>query len=193
MARETSEWKTHKNQSTEARHRGGPARSRDEASVMDVERRGRMVLLLKCTKQRWEECMTTAKPYVIATQVVWDAYKKVQANRGAAGVDGQSLAAFEKDVKNNLSKRWNRRSSGSSFPPPVRRVEIPKGNPGATRPLGMPTVSERIAQMGVKRVLEPPVAPYCHPDAYGYRPGKSALDAVGVTRQRCGRQDGVSD
>jgi len=137
--------------------------------------------------------MTQAKPYVMSKQVVWDAYKKVKASRGAAGVDGQSLAAFEKDVKNNLSKIWNRMSSGSYFPPPVRLVEIPKGNPGATRPLGIPPVSERIAQLVVKLVLEPQVEPSFHPDSYGYRPGKSALDAVGVTRQRCWRQDWVID
>ena len=137
--------------------------------------------------------MTKAKPYEISKQLVWDAYKKVKANRGAAGVDGQSLAAFEKDLKNNLYKIWNRMSSGSYFPPPVRLVEIPKGNTGATRPLGIPTVSDRIAQMVVKLVLEPLVEPHFHPDSYGYRPGKSALDAVGVTRQRCWRQDWVID
>ena len=85
--------------------------------------------------------MTKAKPYEISKHVVWDAYKKVKANRGAAGVDGQSLAAFEKDLKNNLYKIWNRMSSGSYFPPPVRLVEIPKGNTGKTRPLGIPTVA----------------------------------------------------
>jgi RNA-directed DNA polymerase len=137
--------------------------------------------------------MTKAKPYAISKQVVWDAYKKVKANRGAAGVDGESLAAFEKDLKNNLYKIWNRMSSGSYFPPPVRLVEIPKGNTGATRPLGIPTVSDRIAQMVVKLYFEPLVEPHFHPDSYGYRPGKSALDAVGVTRQRCWRQDYVID
>ena len=128
--------------------------------------------------------MTKAKPYEISKQLVWDAYKKVKANRGAAGVDGQSLAAFERNLKNNLYKIWNRMSSGSYFPPPVRLVEIPKGNTGKTRPLGIPTVSDRIAQTVVKLVLEPQVEPHFHPDSYGYRPGKSALDAVGVTRQR---------
>ena len=103
--------------------------------------------------------MTKAKPYAISKQVVWDAYKKVKANRGAAGVDGESLAAFEKDLKNNLYKIWNRMSSGSYFPPPVLRVDIPKGNTGATRPLGIPTVSDRIAQMVVKLYFEPLVEP----------------------------------
>jgi len=137
--------------------------------------------------------MTKAKPYAISKQVVWDAYKKVKANQGAAGVDGQSLAAFEKDLKSNLYKIWNRMSSGSYFPPPVRLVEIPKGNSGSTRPLGIPTVSDRIAQMVVKMYFEPLVEPHFHPDSYGYRPDKSALDAVGVTRQRCWRQDWVID
>jgi RNA-directed DNA polymerase len=137
--------------------------------------------------------MTEAKPYVISKQVVWDAYKKVKANHGAAGVDGESLRAFEQDLKNNLYKLWNRMSSGSYFPPPVRLVHIPKGNTGATRPLGIPTVSDRIAQTVVQLYLEPLVEPHFHPDSYGYRPGKSALEAVGVTRQRCWRQDWVID
>jgi group II intron reverse transcriptase/maturase len=137
--------------------------------------------------------MTKAKPYAIPKRIVWDAYKKVKANRGAAGVDGQSLVAFEKDLKNNLYKLWNRMSSGSYFPPPVRLVEIPKGHTGQTRPLGIPTVSDRIAQMVVKMMFEPDVEPHFHPDSYGYRPGKSALDAVGVTRRRCWRRDWVID
>lgn len=137
--------------------------------------------------------MTTAKPYAIPKSIVWEAYKRVKANRGAAGVDGQSLADFEKDLKNNLFKLWNRMSSGCYFPPPVKLVEIPKGNTGKTRPLGIPTVSDRIAQMVVKLVFEPQVEPHFHPDSYGYRPGKSALDAVAVTRQRCWRRNWVID
>ena len=137
--------------------------------------------------------MTKAKPYVISKMTVWNAYQKVRANRGAAGVDGQTLAEFEKDLKGNLYKLWNRMSSGSYFPPPVRLVEIPKGNSGQTRPLGIPTVSDRIAQMVVKMMLEPDVEPHFHEDSYGYRPGKSALDAVGVTRRRCWRCDWVID
>ncbi len=137
--------------------------------------------------------MTKAKSYEIAKRVVWQAYQKVKANRGAAGVDGETLAIFDKDLKNHRYKLWNRMSSGSYFPPPVRLVEIPKGNTGATRPLGIPTVSDRIAQMVVKLVFEPHVEPYFHPDSYGYRPGKSARDAVGVTRKRCWRQDWVID
>jgi hypothetical protein len=131
-----------------------------------------------------EEPMPEAKPYNIPKQLVWDAYQRVKANRGAAGVDGESLEAFEKDLKGNLFKIWNRMSSGSYFPPPVRLVEIPKDN-GGTRPLGIPTVGDRVAQKVVKMVLEPKVEPVFHPDSYGYRPGRSAIDAVAMARKRC--------
>jgi RNA-directed DNA polymerase len=142
--------------------------------------------------QRWEELVSEAKPYEIPKQLVWKAYQRVRANRGAAGVDGESLAAFERDLKNNLYKVWNRMSSGSYFPPPVRLVEIPKDN-GGIRPLGIPTVADRIAQTVVKMVFEPLVEPVFHEDSYGYRPGKSALDAVGVARKRCWETDWVID
>lgn len=136
--------------------------------------------------------MDRAKPYDIPKREVWEAYKRVRANQGAAGVDGQMISDFEADLKNNLYKLWNRLSSGSYFPPPVRRVDIPKSD-GRMRPLGIPTVADRIAQMVVKRHLEPLVEPQFHPDSYGYRPGKSALDAVGMARQRCWRRDWVLD
>lgn len=136
--------------------------------------------------------MPEAKPYDIPKQLVWDAYQRVKANRGAAGVDGESLAMFEKDLKDNLYKVWNRMSSGSYFPPPVRLVEIPKDN-GGTRPLGIPTVGDRVAQTVVKMVLEPLVEPVFHPDSYGYRPGRSALDAVAVARKRCWDADWIID
>jgi retron-type reverse transcriptase len=138
-----------------------------------------------------EEPMPEAKPYAIPKQLVWDAYQRVKANRGAAGVDGESLAAFETDLKNNLYKVWNRMASGSYFPPPVRLVEIEKES-GGTRPLGIPTVADRVAQTVVKMVLEPIVDPHFHSDSYGYRPGKSALDAVGVARKRAGTPTGSS-
>jgi RNA-directed DNA polymerase len=133
-----------------------------------------------------------AKPFCIAKREVWEAYKKVKANQGAAGVDGQSIAEFEEDLKDNLFKIWNRMSSGSYFPPPVRRVDIPKDN-GKTRPLGIPTVADRIAQTVVKRYLEPILEKHFHPDSYGYRPKKSAIEAIGVGRQRCWRYDWVLD
>ena len=136
--------------------------------------------------------MSEAKPFSISQQEVWEAYQKVKANHGAAGVDGQSIAEFETRVKDNLYRLWNRMSSGSYFPPPVRTVTIPKAD-GGERKLGIPTVSDRIAQMVVKSRLEPVVAPLFHPDSYGYRPGKSALEAVGQTRQRCWKLDWVID
>jgi RNA-directed DNA polymerase len=140
-----------------------------------------------------EEFMAKGKSYEISEQVVWEAYQRVKANRGAAGVDGQSLEAFEKDLKNNLYKIWNRMSSGSYFPPPVRLVEIPKDQGRGVRPLGIPTVADRIAQMVAKLYFEPLVEPHFHPDSYGYRPGKSALDAVGTARERCWHQDWLID
>ena len=137
--------------------------------------------------------MAKGKSYEISKQVVWEAYQRVKANRGAAGVDGQSLKAFEKDLKNNLYKIWNRMSSGSYFPPPVRLVEIPKDQGRGVRPLGIPTVADRIAQMVAKLYFEPLVEPHFHPDSYGYRPGKSALEAVGTARKRCWHQDWLID
>jgi len=133
-----------------------------------------------------------AKPFDISKQVVWDAYQRVRANHGAAGVDGQSLATFEEDLKSQLYKVWNRMSSGSYFPPPVRLVEIPKGK-GGKRPLGIPTVADRVAQTVARAYLEPEVEPGFHEDSYGARPGRSAHDAVGVARRRCWRSDWVID
>jgi group II intron reverse transcriptase/maturase len=116
----------------------------------------------------------------------------VKANQGAAGVDGQSIAEFEANLAGNLYKLWNRMSSGSYFALPVRRVDIPKVD-GGTRPLGIPTVVDRIAQEVARRYLEPILEPRFHVDSYGYRPGKSAIDAVGTARQRCWRYDWVLD
>lgn len=134
--------------------------------------------------------MNPVKPYAIDKRVVWQSYLKVKANRGAAGVDKQSMATNEENLKGNLYKLWNRMSSGSYFPPPVRRVEIPKAS-GGTRALGIPTVSDRIAQMVVKYYLEPQLEPIFDPDSFGYRPGKSAKDAVAVTRTRYWQYDWV--
>ena len=116
----------------------------------------------------------------------------MKANQGAAGVDEPSIADFEKRLKDNLYKIWNRMSSGSYFRSPVRTVKIPKAN-GGERKLGMPTVSDRIAQRVVKSRLEPEVDPLFQADSYGYRRGKSALEAVGPARQRCGRYDWIID
>ena len=133
-----------------------------------------------------------AKPFRIAKREVWEAFKRVKANQGAAGVDGQSIAEFEANLSANLYKLWNRLSSGSYFPPPVRRVDIPKAS-GGTRPLGIPTVADRIAQEVVRRALEPILEPAFHVDSYGYRAGKSAIDAVAKARERCWRSNWVLD
>ena len=159
---------------------------------MEVERRGSVKQpdLMTQPGVAREEVVTTAKPFVISKHRVYEAYRLVKANAGSAGVDKQSIAAFEEDLKDNLYKLWNRMSSGSYLPPPVRAVSIPKKS-GGERILGVPTVSDRIAQMVVKLEFEPKVEPHFLPDSYGYRPGKSALDAVGVTRKRCWRYDWV--
>jgi len=123
---------------------------------------------------------SSGKPFGISKWEVWEAYKKVKGNQGAPGVDGQTLAAFDADLADNLYKIWNRMSSGAYFPPPVLAVEIPKPHGGGIRTLGIPTVADRIVQTVVARHLEAKVEPIFHPDSYGYRPGRSALDAVGA-------------
>jgi RNA-directed DNA polymerase len=133
------------------------------------------------------------KSFEISKRAVWEAYEKVKANKGAPGVDEVSIEEFEKDLKNNLYKIWNRMSSGTYFPPPVRAVEIPKPHGGGTRVLGVPTVADRIAQTVVAGELERKVEPIFHEDSYGYRPGRSALDAVAACRRRCWKTDWVID
>jgi group II intron reverse transcriptase/maturase len=133
---------------------------------------------------------TTDKPFDIDKMQVFEAYKAVKSNAGAAGVDGQTIEQFEADLKSNLYKVWNRMSSGSYFPPPVRAVTIPKKS-GGDRILGVPTVADRVAQMVVKQVIEPNLDPVFLADSYAYRPSKSALDAVGVTRERCWKYDWI--
>lgn len=128
--------------------------------------------------------MSATKPFIIPKQQVMEAFTAVKTNAGAAGIDRQSIEDFEKDLKDNLYKIWNRMSAGSYYPPPVKAVEIPKKN-GGIRILGVPTVADRVAQMVAKMTFEPYVEPVFLPDSYGYRPGKSALDAIKVTRKRC--------
>jgi RNA-directed DNA polymerase len=135
----------------------------------------------------------TEKSFQIPKQLVWEAYKRVKANKGAAGVDGQSIDDFEADLKNNLYRIWNRMSSGTYFPPPVRAVEIPKPHGGGTRMLGIPTVTDRIAQTVVALQLEPRTEAIFHEDSYGYRPGRSPQMAVAKCRERCWRKDWVLD
>jgi len=135
----------------------------------------------------------SGKPFEISKWEVWDAYRLVKANQGAAGVDGCSIEEFESGLKNNLYRVWNRMSSGSYFPSPVKAVEIPKSHGDGVRILGVPTVADRIAQTVVARRLEAKVEPIFHPDSYGYRPGRSALDAVAACRKRCWKYDWTID
>jgi RNA-directed DNA polymerase len=155
------------------------------------ERRGCVIHVLEISQPIfWEELMDKAKSYQISKQVVMKAFQLVKANKGAPGIDEETILEFELNLKDNLYKIWNRMSSGSYFPPPVKVVEIPKKN-GGIRTLGVPTVSDRIAQMTAKLYFEPLVEPCFHPDSYGYRPRKSAIDAVGITRKRCWKYDWV--
>jgi RNA-directed DNA polymerase len=140
-----------------------------------------------------DELKASGKPFRISKQEVWDAWLKVKGNKGAPGIDGVSLAEFEKGLKDNLYKVWNRMSSGTYFPPPVMAVEIPKPHGGGTRVLGVPTVADRIAQTVAAARLEKAVEPVFHPDSYGYRPGKSQLDAVAACRERCWKRNWVID
>jgi RNA-directed DNA polymerase len=133
------------------------------------------------------------KPFRIPKQAVWQAYEKVKRNQGASGVDGQSLAEFETGLQGNLYKIWNRMSSGTYFPPAVRAVEIPKAHGAGTRVLGVPTVADRVAMTVAATYLETRAEPRFHPDSYGYRPGRSPLDAVAVCRERCRKYDWAID
>jgi len=133
-----------------------------------------------------------AKSFDISKKLVWDAYLQVKANGGAPGVDGQTVEDFDRNLRNNLYRLWNRLSSGTYFPPPVRRVSIPK-RAGGTRDLGVPTVADRIAQTVVKMVLEQRVEPHLHADSFGYRRGRSAIDAVRRARERCWKFNWVLD
>jgi RNA-directed DNA polymerase len=146
----------------------------------------------------WEEAKMNMpkpddKPFAIPKSMVWEAWRQVRANKGAPGVDGQALEEFEADLRDNLYVIWNRMSSGSYFPPPVRAVEIPKPHGGGVRMLGVPTIADRVAQTVVAMYLEPLVEPRFHPDSYGYRPGRSAHDALGVCRRRCWKYDWIID
>ncbi len=183
----------HKGERTDAAPRGGASRSSEEVRESGRSEGG------ACSEAKFvgptrdgRSSKDKAKPYCISRQEVLKAYRKVKSNKGAAGIDEQTIEDFERDLKNNLYRVWNRMSSGSYFPPPVRTVRIPKAN-GGERPLGIPTVADRVAQMVVKKRLEPLVDPLFLPDSYGYRPKKSALDAVGRARQMCWAYNWVCD
>jgi RNA-directed DNA polymerase len=134
--------------------------------------------------------MSSGKPFGITKRMVLDAYLRVKANQGAAGIDGESLEMFEANLSNNLYKLWNRMASGSYFPPPVKQMEIEKKT-GGVRVLGIPTVSDRIAQQVVKARIEATLDPIFDPDSYGYRPNKSMQEALDLTRQRCWQYDWI--
>ena len=179
--------------SIDAGHRGGSPCSSDEISVMEMERRGRPVQSEEGDQpQSGRNLHQKTKPYYISKHLLVDAYKRVKANRGSAGVDHQSLKDFERNRKDNLYKLWNRLSSGSYQPQPVLRVEIPKPDNGV-RCLGIPTVTDRIAQMAVKLLIEPELEKHFHPDSFGYRPNKSAHDALQLAQQRCRQRAWVLD
>jgi RNA-directed DNA polymerase len=133
------------------------------------------------------------KSFAIPKRLVWEAWRQVRANKGAPGVDGQDLAEFEADLENNLYRVWNRMSSGTWFPPPVRAVEIPKPHGDGTRMLGVPTIADRVAQTTVAMFLGPLVEPRFHQDSYGYRPNVSAHDAIRACRARCWKYDWIID
>jgi len=136
--------------------------------------------------------MSKAKPFSISKRWVHAAYQKVKSNKGSAGVDGISMSEFDKDYKNHLYKLWNKMSSGSYMPPAIKSMEIPKKG-GGLRPLGIPTIADRIVQTVVRGLLEPELEPMFHKDSYGYRPGKSAIQAVTAARERCWKYDWVID
>jgi RNA-directed DNA polymerase len=144
-------------------------------------------------RSQGSESKSQVKPFEISKAMVWEAYRRVKANKGSAGVDGVTIEQYEQDLKTNLFKLWNRLSSGSYFPPPVKAVPILKAGGRGVRILGVPTVDDRIAQTTAAMYLEREVEPVFHPDSYGYRPRRSALDAVRRCRERCWSSDWVID
>ena len=180
-------------ESTDAAHRGGSACSNDEVPVMGMERRSRHIQTDQRGPTRKGMSQSgTVKPFDIPKQTVMEAWRLVKRNGGAGGIDGVSIEQFERKLKKNLYTIWNRMSSGSYHPAPVLRVDIPKKS-GGTRPLGIPTVADRIAQMTARLCFEPLVEPHFHNDSYGYRPRKSAHQAVEQARARCWKYDWVID
>ena len=188
----------HREGQSTARHRDGTARSSGEGLVMGLERRGRVgqmdptSTLLLGEEQR-DKSKLKVRSFDISKRLVFEAWEKVRENRGAPGVDAVSILEFGNDERNNLYKLWNRMSAGSYMPGPVRAVEIPKDHGAGVRVLGVPNVVDRIAQTAAARLLEEQLELIFHADSYGYRPGRSALDALAVTRRRCRSQGWVVD
>ncbi|HVM12920.1 MAG TPA: group II intron reverse transcriptase/maturase [Egibacteraceae bacterium] len=164
---------------------------------MGLERRGRTDQGQPEANPAGEEPKERPKPKVksfeIPKRLVYEAWEKVRANKGAPGVDAVSIAGFADDERDNLYKLWNRLSSGSYMPGPVRAVEIPKDHGAGVRILGVPNTADRVAQTAAAMLLEEKLEPIFHPDSYGYRPGRSAHDALAVARKRCWKQDWVLD
>ena len=169
-------------------------------SGVAVERRGRLIRNVQSVnrgaslgRKRANMPKPNDKPFAIPKSMVWEAWRRVKANKGAPGVDGQDLDEFEADLRDNLYKIWNRMSSGSWFPPPVLAVEIPKPHGDGVRVLGVPTIADRVAQTVVAMHLEERADHGFHPDSYGYRPNKSAHQALAACRQRCWKYDWLID
>jgi RNA-directed DNA polymerase len=169
----------------------------DEGPVMGSEQRGRADQGQPEANSQGQEPKERPKPRVksfeIQKRLVYEAWEKVRANNGAPGVDAVSIAEFQDDERNNLYKLWNRMASGSYFPGPVRAVEIPKDHGMGVRTLGVPNTADRVSQTAAAMLLEERLEPIFHPDSYGYRPGRSAHDALAVTRRRCWKQDWILD
>ena len=168
-------------QSTDVGHRDGPVRSSDEGPVMGLEQRGRAdqgdADANPSGEEQREAPKQKVKSFDISKRLVFQAWDKVRANNGAPGVDAVSITEFGNDERDNLYKLWNRLSSGSYMPGPVRAVEIPKDHGKGVRVLGVPNVEDRVAQTAAAMLLEAALEPIFHPDSYGYRPGRSAHDA----------------
>lgn len=191
MKREPFKQRTCKNQSTDAEHSGGVMHSSDENAVMAVEQRHDLIRPKEGTTVKQDDPRPEAKPFEIPKRLIYDAWKRVAANKGAPGVDKESIQVYQRNLGGNLYKLWNRMSSGCYYPLPVKQVLIPKGD--GFRSLGIPTVADRTAQMAVKMLIEPRLEQIFHPGSYGYRPGRGAKDAVAQVRQNSWRYDWVLD
>ena len=183
--------RTHKHDSNEASLRDGLTSSSCEGAVMALEPRGQTGNG-KEQQQKWKIAPDHQKTYKISQEEVKNAWRRIRAKGGIGGIDRESIKSFEAKLEKNLYKLWNRMSSGSYHPQAVMRVEIPKGK-GETRPLGIPTITDRIAQEVVRARFEPVMERFFHRDSYGFRPNKSAPDAVKTCRERCWKHDWVLD
>lgn len=197
MRREKCKWRTHKHESTEPGY--GERRTGTEGPVVAKKpgnaggAKGSHFSVKGKGQQTKEEPLNKTRQHNISQEVVATAYEEVRSKKGAAGIDAETIEAFDKDAENKLYKIWNRMSSGSYMPPPVKTVEIPKGDGKSTRKLGIPTVSDRIAQTVAVMYLQPLVEPKFHVDSYGYRRGQGPKEALAAARTRCWKYDWVVD